>query len=96
MSSLTPQRSGVMNRRNGNWLARSIDQRTATAATVRAALSGYRSTKPARAARWASVRLGTSLVKGRKQPIHRLAGSGGVSGDDGPEEEAAVRDNLDL
>jgi hypothetical protein len=32
-----------MNRRNGNWLARSIDQRTATAATVRAALSGYRS-----------------------------------------------------
>jgi hypothetical protein len=30
-----------MNRRNGNWLARFINQLTATAATVRAALSGY-------------------------------------------------------
>jgi hypothetical protein len=35
-----------MSRRNGNWLAPSINQRTATAVAVRAALSGYRSIKP--------------------------------------------------
>src|ERR1700675_652352 len=34
-----------MNRRNGNWLAPSINQLTATPVTVRAALSGYRSIK---------------------------------------------------
>ena len=43
-SSLTPSPSGVMNRRNGNWLAPSISQLTAMAATFRATLSGYRST----------------------------------------------------
>jgi hypothetical protein len=37
-----------MNRRNGNWLARFINQLTATAATVRAALSGYPSIKALR------------------------------------------------
>jgi hypothetical protein len=36
-----------MNRRNGNWLALSINQLTATAVTDLAALSGYRSIKPA-------------------------------------------------
>jgi hypothetical protein len=36
-----------MNRRNGNWLAPSINQLTATAVTDLAALSGYRSIKPA-------------------------------------------------
>ena len=35
-----------MSRRNGNWLAPSINQRTATAVTVRAALSGYHSINP--------------------------------------------------
>jgi hypothetical protein len=38
-----------MNRRNGNWLAPSINQLTATAVTDLAALSGYRSIKPAAA-----------------------------------------------
>jgi hypothetical protein len=36
-----------MNRRNGNWPAPSINQLTATAVTDLAALSGYRSIKPA-------------------------------------------------
>src|SRR3979490_2937772 len=36
-----------MNRRNGNWLALSINQLTAPAVTGLAALSGYRSIKPA-------------------------------------------------
>jgi hypothetical protein len=34
-----------MNRRNGNWQAPSINQLTATAATVRVASCGYRSIK---------------------------------------------------
>src|SRR3981189_2147046 len=36
-----------MNRRNGNWLALSINQLTAPAVTGLAAFSGYRSIKPA-------------------------------------------------
>jgi hypothetical protein len=35
-----------MNRRNGNWLALSINQLTATAVTDLAALSGYRCIQP--------------------------------------------------
>jgi hypothetical protein len=57
-----------MNRRNGNWLARSINQRTATAATVRATLSGSPSINGA------AVRLSSRAPSPLPLPTHKSYG----------------------
>src|SRR3984893_5208999 len=63
-----------MNRRNGNWLAPSINQLTATAVRVRAALSGYHSIKAlvrAKAARegWPSSQISRARLTFREQLV---------------------------
>src|SRR6202790_4212073 len=63
-----------MNRRNGNWLAPSINQLTATAVRVRAALSGYHSIKAlvcAKAARegWPSSQISRACLTFREQLV---------------------------
>jgi hypothetical protein len=64
-----------MNRRNGNWLALSINQLTATAVTDLAALSGYRSIKCVQeCARSRPVRAGdlSNFYDGRSAQVRDL------------------------
>jgi hypothetical protein len=63
-----------MNRRNGSWLALSINQLTATAVTVRVALCGYRSIKNVAPSR----RAGFSCDKGTFALLAGCDGSGGT------------------
>jgi hypothetical protein len=64
-----------MNRRNGNWLAPSINQLTATPVTVRAALSGYRSIKALVCAKAAREGLAISGVVAQPNPRTRTGGA---------------------